>query len=63
MISYKYDKLQIFYPRKYVGRDRNTQPRKTNFFGNIAGLLNPRCIKASFYIPENRLNFPATKEF
>ena len=22
-----------------------------------------RCIKASFYIPENRLNFPTTKGF
>ena len=22
-----------------------------------------RCIKASFYVPENRLNFPATKGF
>ena len=26
-------------------------------------LSPPRCIKASFYIPENRFNFPATKEF
>ena len=23
----------------------------------------PRCIKASFYIPENRFNFPTTKGF
>ena len=23
----------------------------------------PRCIKASFYIPENSFNFPATEEF
>ena len=27
-------------------------------------IYNPsRCIKASFYIPENRLNFPTTKGF
>ena len=26
-------------------------------------IKSPRCIKASFYIPENRLNFPTTKGF
>ena len=32
--------------------------------GAIALTLKPsRCIKASFYIPENRLNLPATKDF
>ena len=33
------------------------------FFLNITAFKPSRCIKASFYIPENRLNFPTTRAF
>ena len=37
---------------------------ETTLYNNISALFKPsRCIKASFYIPEIRPNFPTTKGF
>ena len=44
---------------EWVKRKVEFRPSEAKF-----NLFKPsRCIKASFYIPENRLNFPTTKGF
>ena len=45
------------------GSSRQTTLVQRLLFAGIPPFKPSRCIKASFYIPENRLNFPATKGF
>ena len=55
--------------RLILNRSYFQVPKLAIFFRNkreshiIQPFKSSRCIKASFYIPENRLNFPITNDF
>ena len=64
----RYQLLHMFYPvydainRTASTYDVTKERTNLNIF-NPQPFKSSRCIKASFYIPENRLNFPTTKGF
>ena len=59
--------IKMILDRNDVGLISRTYLLTMAFFKHVIAALKPfkpsRCIKASFHIPENRLNFPTTKGF
>ena len=57
-----YDHYKYFYYYS-AGMDYRRQILTTKVYPHAVRVKPSRCIKASFYIPENRLNFPTTGGF
>ena len=62
VLCYKMTGYLWTYFQKSEGDDNNSYPANHDYW-RFQPLKSSRCIKASFYIAGNRLNFPTTKGF